>query len=354
MRRSSDSVAKPVLAFALLGLLALALVAGSGLIVIRRLADEQALNEARQLTELSSRIVERRVNDGLITGDAESLGAVAAIVSDSKIVQVPIVRVKIWSAGGEILYSDESRLIGDAYQLGEEEKKVLTDGGVVAEVSDLQAPENRYERSFGQLMEVYSRIRTPAGTPLLFETYQLRSSIAGNGRALAATFTPVLVVTLIALALLLIPLAWGLARRVRRTQSERERLMARAIESSDRERRRIAGDLHDGPVQELSGLSMQFSAAAQTVEDPSARETLRDSASAVRGQREDAARRDRWRVPAEPPAGRTRGRPLGSRRPARAAGHRDQHAGRRPRRAVRARGRRTAVSRLPGDTPQRR
>jgi signal transduction histidine kinase len=154
---------------------------------------------------------------------------------------------------------------------------------VVAEVSDLQAPENAFEREFGQLMEVYTRIYTPNDTPLLFETYQLRSSITGNGQALARTFAPVLVVTLFALALLLVPLAWGLARRVRRTQSERERLMQRAIESSDRERRRIAGDLHDGPVQELSGLSMQLSAAAETVTDPVASQRLRESASAVRG-----------------------------------------------------------------------
>jgi two-component system NarL family sensor kinase len=283
VRRSSDSVARPVAAFALLGLLALTLVAGSGLLVIRRLADEQALNEARQLTELSSRIVERRVNDGLLTGDAESLGAVTSVVFDSKIVHDPIVRVKIWSSDGEIVYSDELKLIGRTYVLGPEEQDVLTSGGVVAEVSDLQAPENSFERSFGQLMEVYTKITTPKGTPLLFETYQLRSSITGNGRALAATFTPVLVVTLLALALLLIPLAWALARRVRRTQSERERLMQRAIESSDRERRRIAGDLHDGPVQELAGVSMQLSAAAETAGDPAAREALRDSASAVRG-----------------------------------------------------------------------
>jgi len=282
MRRSSDSVARPVLAFALLGLVALALVAASGLVVVRRLADEQALSEARQLTELSSRIVERRVNDGLLTGDAESLGAVTSVVFDS-ILYEPIVRVKIWSADGEILYSDEPKLIGRTFELDDEELQVLADGGVISELSDLQAPENTFERSFGQLEEVYSRIETPNHVPLLFETYQLRSSITGSGRELASTFTPVLVVTLIALALLLIALAWVLARRVRRTQSERERLMLRAIESSDRERRRIAGDLHDGPVQELSGLSMQLSAAAETAEDPSARDALRDSASAVRG-----------------------------------------------------------------------
>ena len=283
MRRSSDSVAKPVVAFAVLALLALALVVGSGLFVIRRLADEQALNEGHQLAVQAARIVERRVNDGLLTGDAESLGAVASVVFDS-ILHEPIVRVKIWSADGEIVYSDEPKLIGRTYQLDDEDLEVLADEGrVVSELSDLQAPENSFERSFGQLVEVYTRIVTPAGTPLLFETYQLRSSIAGNGRELAATFAPVLVVTLIALALLLIPLAWALEGRVRRTQHERERLMQRALESSDRERRRIAGDLHDGPVQELSGLSMQLSAAAESAEDPSARGALRDSASAVRG-----------------------------------------------------------------------
>ena len=313
MRRSSDSVARPVVAFALLSVLALALVAGSGLLVIHRLADEQALSEARQLTDLSARIVDRRVDEGLLTGDAESLAAVASVVFDA-VRHDPVVRVKIWSPTGQILYSDEPRLIGHTYRLGPEEQDVLAHGGVVAEVSDLQAPENRYERSFGQLMEVYARIRTPKGTPLLFETYQLRSSITGNGRALAGTFTPVLVVTLIALALILLPLAWLLARRVRRTQSERERLMQRAIESSDRERRRIAADLHDGPVQELSGLSMQLSAAAQNVQDPSSSETLRDSASAVRGSVKTLRIGDRRRVSTEPAAGRTGGSPVGPRR----------------------------------------
>lgn len=282
MRRSSDSVARPVLAFALISLIALALVATSGLFAIRRLADEQALNQARHLTALSSRVVQRQVDEGLITGDAESLSAVTSVTFDY-ILYEPILRVKIWSAEGQIVYSDELSLLGRTYPLDAEERRVLAEGGVAAEVSDLQAPENSFERGFGELMEVYTQIKTPDGTPLLFETYQRRSSIVGNGRALAGTFTPVLVVTLVALALLLIPLAWALARRVRQTQSERESLMQRAIQSSDIERRRIAGDLHDGPVQELSGLSMQLSAAAETVVDPAASAALRTSASAVRG-----------------------------------------------------------------------
>jgi signal transduction histidine kinase len=278
----SRSTTRPVVVFLLLGTLALVLVAASGLIVVRRLANDQALQEARQLTELSGRAVQQRIGPHFLTGDAASLAGVTSVVHEA-VLKEPVVRVKIWAPDGTIVYSDELRLLGDRYELGAEEQEVLQDGGVVAELSDLEAPENRFERSFGQLMEVYSQIQTPDGTPLLFETYQRQSSIAGNGSELVGTFAPVLIVTLFAFVLLEVPLGWALARRVRRTQTERERLMERAIGSSDRERRRIAGDLHDGPVQELAGLSMQLSAAAETIGDASAREALRRSASAIRG-----------------------------------------------------------------------
>jgi signal transduction histidine kinase len=274
---------RPLLVFAFLGLVALALVAGTGVAVVRDVATDQALAEARQLTDVSARLVERRLSgEGLIRGDAIASGAVARIVYDAVLVD-PIVRVKIWTRDGQIVYSDENRLIGSEYDLDEEDIEVLDEGGVVSEVSDVSAPENRFERRFGELLEVYTRIETPRGTPLLFETYQRAESIADRRRELASTFVPVLVATLMALTLLMVPIAWILARRVRAAQLERERLMQRAMESSDRERRRIAGDLHDGPVQELAGLSMRLSASAEQVDDDGASTVLRDSASAIRG-----------------------------------------------------------------------
>jgi hypothetical protein len=69
-----------VIVFAVAGLLALGLVTASGIVVVRRLAADEALSEARQLTAISARVVERRVNDGLLTGDAESLAAIALVV----------------------------------------------------------------------------------------------------------------------------------------------------------------------------------------------------------------------------------------------------------------------------------
>jgi len=61
----------------------------------------------------------------------------------------------------------------------------------------------------------------------------------------------------------------------------------RAVEASDDERRRIAADLHDGPVQDLAGISYSLSAAAQTEESPATRSTLEQAAAGTR----DAMRR---------------------------------------------------------------
>ena len=129
---------------------------------------------------------------------------------------------------------------------------------------------------------MYTAISTPDGTPLLFETYLRSGSIADGGSELLATFAPVMVVALLGFAVLLVPIAWGLARRVRRAQADRERFLERAVDASGRERRRIAGDLHDGPVQDLAGLAMQLSATAESTDDPRTRAMLDESAAAVR------------------------------------------------------------------------
>ena len=273
------SVSRAVLTFVLLGLVVLLLVGVTGVLVLRRLATEQAISQARDFTAFAASIVERRLDDGLLTGDAEASLAVANVVT--AVLDDPVVRVKIWTTDGEIVYSDESDLIGERYRLGEDELDAIRTGGVTAEVSDLSKPENRFERRYGDLVEVYTSVQTPGGERLLFETYQRSSSIEASEGDLLATFAPVLVVALVAFAAIEIPLAWVLARRVRGAQLDRERFLQRAVDASDRERRRIAGDLHDGPVQDLAGLAMGLSAAAEGASEP-ARSTLAEAAAATR------------------------------------------------------------------------
>jgi signal transduction histidine kinase len=276
------SVGRTVIVFVVLGLVVLTLVAMAGFFVIRRVAVDRAIDDARQLTRISADVVQQRVSDGILKGDAFATGEVASVIN-SAVMHDPVVHVKLWGPDGTILYSDEVQAIGKRYASGAEELATLSDGEISAEISDLSAPENQYEEGSGPLLEVYTPIQTPDGTPLLFETYQRYSSIAEQRQQLLRDFAPVLVIALLALALLLIPLGWILARRLERAGLEREEALQRSLDMSDRERRRIAGDLHDGPVQELAGVSMRLSASAEGTADPAQQEVLRESATAVRG-----------------------------------------------------------------------
>jgi two-component system, NarL family, sensor kinase len=143
-------------------------------------------------------------------------------------------------------------------------------------VSDLARPENRFERRYHKLLEVYLGLRATDGTPVLFELYQRFSSITASGNRLFRTFFFPMIATMVLLELAQIPLAVSLARQLRRGQREREELLQRAIEASEIERRRIARDLHDGPVQDLAGVSFTLSSAIAEAKgvDPALAETL--------------------------------------------------------------------------------
>jgi signal transduction histidine kinase len=173
----------------------------------------------------------------------------------------PIVRVKVWEAGGRIVYSDVPSLIGRHFALGEDESTVLRQGGVHADASDLNRPENLTERKFRRLVEVYVAIKAPDGTPLLYEDYERSSSISASSRRQWEALLPALAGALLVLYLIQLPLVYSLARRLRRRQREREELLRSAIDASDLERRRIAADLHDSAVQRLAGVSLSLAAA---------------------------------------------------------------------------------------------
>ena len=270
--------------FALSGLAVLLLVGIVGVLVLRRVGTAEATREAADITTVAGRgVVQPALRDGVVTGDTKSLKELDAVVQRS-VLRDPIVRVKIWDANGRIVYSDAPELIGSTFGLAADEREALRTDAAAAELSDLTQPENRFEREYGKLLEVYLPIWTPNGHELLFEAYLRFDSVAASGRKLWLSFLPVLAVALVALTLLQIPLAYRLARRVHEGQRDRERLLQRAIDSSNVERRRIAGDLHDGPVQQLAGLSMSLAAKADALAsvDPSAATVLRDAASQTR------------------------------------------------------------------------
>jgi signal transduction histidine kinase len=278
------SVARAVLAFALAGLVVLVLVGVGGVLVLRRIGTDEAFRQAEQVATIASGIVERRLGNGIVRGSAESLLRLDELVNGGVLTD-PIVRIKLRDADGTILYySDAPELIGTEGALDDEELEALETGEPATEQVDLSLPENELERGFGPLLQVSRRVRTPDGTDLLLQVSMRFESVAASGRELWSAFLPVLAVALVVLALLQIPLAFRLARRVRESQRDRERLLGRAIEASDLERRRIAADLHEGLVQQMAGVSMSLAAKADALgdTDPEAAELLRDGAATTR------------------------------------------------------------------------
>jgi signal transduction histidine kinase len=175
--------------------------------------------------------------------------------------------------------------VGRRFALEPEVMSAVRRRVVDADVSDLNRPENRYERRFGKLLEVYLPIDDPGGRTLLFEDYVRFEAISASEQRLFSRFAPALGAALLLLWLVQLPLAWSLIQRLRQRQREREALLQRAIDSSSVERRRIAQHLHDGVVQDLAGVSYALSAAGDRLEragPPGLAEVVRDAATATR------------------------------------------------------------------------
>lgn len=261
-RRRSPT--RAVLQFASAGVVTVGLLAGAGAFAADRAARSEAVDEARRLSGLLARVVvQPALTDGLVAGAPGALSEFDAVVR-ARVLSPEIVRAKVWTVDGRILYADDHRLIGSAFPLGADARAVLERGGVHAELSDLSRPENRLERSRGRLLEVYSRIHTPNGTPLLFETYAAYSTVTKRSHAIWWEFVPITVGLLLVLQLIQVPLAGSMARRLERGRRDRERLLRQAIVASETERRRIAHDLHDGVVQDLVGVSYLLVGVAES------------------------------------------------------------------------------------------
>jgi two-component system NarL family sensor kinase len=283
----SRSIGREVTKFVAASLAASLVFVLASLLLLRHLGRTEAIRDARATAHLvAAGIAEPNLEDGLLRGDPRALRRLDRVVQE-RVLSNDLVRVKLWSADGRILYSDEPRLIGARYPLREEKREALVSGAVDAEVSDLEGPENRFERAEGDLLEVYSRIRTPNGTPLLFEVYERYDSVVASGRRIWLSFLAALLAALVLLWVVQVPLAYRLARRVREGDEEREILLRRALDASNDERRRIAIDLHDDVVQDLAGVSYSLAAAVESAPaaraDPELRATLEEGATVTRG-----------------------------------------------------------------------
>jgi signal transduction histidine kinase len=284
-RRRTD-VAIPLARFALAGLLAVIVIGGIGVALQVRAARHDAIDDAKSLARIAGNgIVQPNLTPALLAGDPQAIARMDSLVRSKILSQDGIERVKVWTAGGRIVYSDLPTLIGRRFTLPADEREALETGGAAAELTDLRRAENRLDGLEGKLLEVYLPMRASDGQELLFELYQRQSTVATDAKATVLAFAPALIGALLILQLLQLPLAYQMARTLQTSRQEREALLLRALAASDTERRRIASDLHDGVVQDLAGTSYALAAAADRLDGEAPAEVshaLRDGARQTR------------------------------------------------------------------------
>ncbi len=267
-RARPASVRGLLVRFTAAGLVTMVVLAAVIAALSRQAGTDLAVQSAREVSWVSATgIAQPLMTAAFVAGDP---GAIARFHRSMRehVLQGSLVRVKVWNADGRIIYADEARLMGQTFELDEAERVALRDGSTDSEISDLEKPENTFERPFEKLLEVYVGVTGSTGEPLLFETYFQYDAVAEAGQAQWRKYAPPVLGGLLVLQLVQIPAALGLATRLQRQQREREGLLSLAADASGAERRRIAADLHDGIVQQLTGVTYTLDAARLGGPDP--------------------------------------------------------------------------------------
>ena len=222
MRRRSTATptfAGTFLRHVAVGAVLLAAVAVVTVLVSMRVGREQALREPVAGGQVIAVRIAPLVTPGVYQGDSSDLQALSDAVQ-ARMAASAINRVKIWSADGVILYSDDPRLIGLRYPLDRDRRMALTGQGVESMVADLSRSDNVLDRPLGQSLEVSAGARDVSGRPILVETYFAVDQLDADETSLIHTVELVILGSLLLFGLLLFAVAYSLARRVAKASRE--------------------------------------------------------------------------------------------------------------------------------------
>jgi diguanylate cyclase (GGDEF)-like protein/PAS domain S-box-containing protein len=145
----------------------------------------------------------------------------------SSILSDRTLRVKVWDPHGKVIYSNDRAILGHTFPLEGELAEAL-DGQLTSEVSDLRKSENRDDRRFGTLLEVYIPIQFHRGGKVFgaFEVYQSYGPVARQINSLQHVSYALLGGGLLTLYVLL----FGIVRRGSNTITEQQRRLQQSEE----------------------------------------------------------------------------------------------------------------------------
>jgi two-component system NarL family sensor kinase len=254
-------VRRQVTTFITVGVVILAVIAFGAVLASQVVARAEALRDAERVTDRLAHLVVGPLLAGALAGDpgprAELNRAISSRLSDGLISEV-----NVWQRDGTIVYADQVRVVGTRKETPDEVLAAIDLNTVSSQIQDADEagvlPDERF-------VEVYVPLVLSDGNRYAFEAYFSSGHVDEQAAALVGTLAALAVVPLVALQLVQLPIALSLARQVRRQEDERVRLLQRALSSSDKERAKIAADLHDGVVQDLAGAGYALAALRNSV-----------------------------------------------------------------------------------------
>lgn len=254
-----------VLRFALVSLAAFLLIGAAVAVVVssqlRRQAESSAEFHAQTITnsvlryEFEPRALAASTNPG--SAHYERLLRIA----ESRVVRFPVVRLKLWSSDGRILFSDERRLVGKQFRLDSAVRKAFH-GKVSSRLEALTEPEHLYDRSLGRRLlatyvPLYPEVPDRTARPIaVAEIYQDYEGIKNEGDRLFATLTITLLIGLTVLYVLLLPLANRVARTLGDQNATLQAQARRLTELLQQEQQTVS------ELRELNKLKSNFVAVA--------------------------------------------------------------------------------------------
>ncbi|MGY1771160.1 sensor histidine kinase [Blastococcus sp. SYSU D00813] len=257
-RRAGSSrlaLRRELVAFVAIALVVLFVVAALTYALAGRIAADSARREAEDAAERLARILVAPLIGNVLAGEAEDRRDLDQIL-DIRMSDGSVTEVLVWDDEGQVVYATDPAKEGLRVSPSPELQAAI-DGRTASDIEEESEGDETSHR--GRQLEVYVPMDA-AGQRLVFEAYFDGARVDEDAALLRRRAVPLALGALVVLQLLQFPIAASMGRRLTRQQAAQTEMARRHLAASERERRAIAADVHDGPVQDLAGVSYGLSA----------------------------------------------------------------------------------------------
>jgi signal transduction histidine kinase len=269
LRQPRLSVAASLARFVAAGLVVAALLTViTGLLARREGAQEATQSFDRLAAVVAGSVLAPQLTPALRQGDPTAEAQIGR-AAEPLLQAGSVVRITVRDADGLVVWSADPETIGTRAPLRADQQHALANGSVVS-TDQKRASSN----GSADLLTASVGVQDSSGMPLLIDVSEPYDAMEQFARTVWRHFAPAALGALIVLELVQIPLAWNLARGIRRHQEAEAALLQASVEASDVERRRIAGEVHDNIVPGLTGLTYALDAARLSGSSDGERTTL--------------------------------------------------------------------------------